>query len=133
MVELVNECKIQAKKEGYTEGMEFSETDAWEKGYEEGFKEGLEKGNNKGIAEGFKIAKSWEAQAMQMGLSRGLTKGLEQGEKGMLLILLKEKFGKLPSNELKKLGALNNRQVEKLAIKLLTSHSLEELLMDIEI
>jgi len=74
-----------------------------------------------------KGALSGEKKGLQRGLQQGVRKGLSQEAQHVLIKLAAEKFGKMPVELKKRVGAITSTQeLERLAVALLKIQNLEE-------
>lgn len=82
---------------------------------------GIELGITKGIEVG-------REKGRQEGRLEGIQEGLQEGERQILLRLMSKRFGRIPASAKKRLEEMTPRQLERLAVQLLTASSLEDLL-----
>jgi len=77
---------------------------------------GMRKGREEGLQEG-----------MQQGMQRGVQQGLHDGEAGIVVRLLRRRFGILPAGQEDSVRALPSAQLEELAEALLDFRSSADL------
>ncbi len=66
-------------------------------------------------------------QGMERGLEQGLERGLEQGERRLVLRMLAQRFGELPTAVVKRLDSMSASEIESLSDRILTAATLHDL------
>jgi predicted transposase YdaD len=95
-----------------------------ERGREEGLKLGIAEGLEKGVAQGLELGVE---QGLEQGLAKGVELGHREGEKKMLLLQIRHKFGNIPQHYLKQIETFNSEEILVLAERLLGAKTLPEL------
>ena len=61
------------------------------------------------------------------GLKQGMERGLEQGERRLVLRMLAQRFGELPTAVVKRLDSMSASEIESLSDRILTAATLHDL------
>ena len=109
-------------------------------GIKKGMEEGLERGREEGLREAQKMVTTYELagikkgreegreEGMAKGIEKGIEKGMAKGKLEALLLLLENRFAKLPAAVRRKVERINSSQrIDELLLAVLTAKSLSEL------
>lgn len=72
------------------------------------------------------IAEHFERRGREKGLEEGLKKGQQQGQRGLLVGLLRRRFGALPAKYLRRLKQADGDTLERLASRLFDASSIDD-------
>ena len=64
---------------------------------------------------------------IEQGIEQGIERGIEKGQRGLLLKLIRLKFGELPSNVLTRIEQGRGDELDAWSAHILTAQTLEEI------
>ncbi|MDC3953443.1 DUF4351 domain-containing protein [Polyangium jinanense] len=76
------------------------------------------------------VLEMWERRIEERGALRGRNEGLREGQRSLLLQLLRRRFGELPPAVVARVEAADTEALESFAARLLVAKSADEVVAD---